>query len=202
VSVTVVVPTHPARLTNGMLTRAVRSVREQTASPADLLVEVDEAGAGAAVTRDRGLQRVVTPWTAFLDSDDWFYPRHLEWLQQWAQESRADYVFSYFSVHDAWEGLRPDVDPLGTFGRPFDPANPHQTTMTILVRTDLAQAIGFKPQPVDKLIPGTTLRHGEDWQFTLDAVAAGATISHLAMRTWAWRHHGLNSGGVPGEGDA
>lgn len=200
--VTVAIPAHPARVANGMLTRALLSLREQDLPPAAVAVECDTRGAGAAATRQRALDRVETPWVAFLDSDDWLYPWHIAALSQWAHETGADYVFSYFSVYDAWEAMRPDVDPLGTFGREFDAEDPHQTTTTILVRTELAQAIGFHEQPVGKLIPGTNLRHGEDWQFTLDAIRAGAVISHLPMRTWAWRHHGLNSGGVPGEGDA
>lgn len=200
--VTVAIPAHPARVANGMLSRALLSLREQDLPAADAVVEHDTRRAGAAVTRGRALARVRTPWVAFLDSDDWLYPSHIGALSQWAHETGADYVFSYFSVYDAWEGMRPDVDPLGTFGRQFDAANPHQTTMTILVRTELAQAIGFREQPAGRLIPGTDLRYGEDWQFTLDAIGAGARISHLPMRTWAWRHHGLNSGGVPGEGDA
>jgi len=200
--VTVVIPTHPARVTNGMLARALLSLREQLRAPADVVIQVDQDGAGAARTRNRGLSRVGTPWVAFLDSDDWFYPEHLALLVDQAAETGADYLFSYYSVYDQWEALRPDVDPLGTFGRPFDPEHPHQTTSTILVRTALALQLGFTAQPRDRVIEGTNLRYGEDWQFTLDAVAAGADIRHVPARTWAWRHHGLNSGGLAGEGDA
>ena len=202
--VTVVIPTHPERVANGMLNRALLSLREQEFPPAAHVVQVDSEGAGAALTRDAGLDRVTTPWVAFLDSDDWFYPEHLHLLRLAAEIGAADYVFSYYSVYDAWEAMRPDIDPLGTFGKTFDPAAPHQTTSTILVRTELAQDIGFHPQPADRFIPGTNppLRHGEDWQFTLDCVGAGATILHVPRRTWAWRHHGLNSGGLAGYGDA
>jgi glycosyltransferase involved in cell wall biosynthesis len=200
--ITAVIPTHPERVNNGMLGRAVLSVHEQVFPASQLVVELDDQGAGAAATRQAGLERVATPWVAFLDSDDWWYPEHLAVLAQAADAEQADYVFSYFTVHDAWEGMRPDVDPLGTFGRPFDPDEPHQTTVTVLVRTDLARTAGFRAQPPDRLIPGTNLRHGEDWQFTLDCLAAGAKIIHVPRRTWAWRHHGLNTGGLSGEGDA
>lgn len=198
---TVVIPTHPGRAP-AMLTRALLSCRQQTIPPADVIVQADTAGAGAAETRGAGLRKVRTGWVAFLDSDDWFYPQHLEFLALCALETGADYTYSYFTVHDAWEAARPDIDPLGLFGRPFDPANPSQTTTTILVRAELAQAIGFQTQPVGRLIDGTNLRHGEDYEFTLNCIAAGATIVHLPARTWAWRHHGLNTGGVPGHGDA
>lgn len=198
---TVVIPTHPGRAP-AMLARAELSVRQQTIAPAGTIVAYDRKGAGAAETRDRGLQAVNTGWVAFLDSDDWLYPEHLELLALCALETDADYTYSYFTVHDAWEAARPDIDPLGLFGHAFDPQAPTQTTTTILVRTELAQTIGFETQPVGKTIPGTNLRHGEDYEFTLQCVEAGATIVHLPQRTWAWRHHGLNSGGVPGHGDA
>jgi hypothetical protein len=200
--ITAVIPTHPARTANGMLNRALLSIHEQLLPATDFVVELDRAGAGAAATRQAGLERVRSPWTAFLDSDDWWYPEHLAVLAQAAHETVADYVFSYYSVFDAWEAMRPDVDPLGLFGVPFDPERPHQTTITILVRTELARAVGFQPQPIGKLIPGTKLRHGEDYEFTLGCVRLGAKIVHVPRRTWAWRHHGLNTGGVAGLGDA
>ena len=197
---TVVIPTHPGRET--MLARAELSVRQQTITPGATIVSYDRSGAGAAETRDRGLHRVRTGWVAFLDSDDWFYPEHLEFLALAALETHADYVYSYFTVHDAWEAARPDIDPLGLFGHVFDPLAPTQTTTTILVKTDLAQTVGFHTQPIGKIIPGVNLRHGEDYQFTLDCVAQGAAIVHLPRRTWAWRHHGLSSSGIAGRGDA
>lgn len=99
----------------------------------------------------------------------------------------ADYVFSWFVLGS----MCGNVDRLGHFGREFDPANPHHTTMTVLVKTELAQAVGFTP-PEDKARVG-----GEDWRFTLGCVAAGAKIVHLPERTWTYSCLPGNTSGLP-----
>jgi hypothetical protein len=198
--ITVVIPTHRARTRNGMLNRAFTSAWQQTLQPAAVIVEQDIGGEGAWATRHRGLMKVTTEWTAFLDSDDHFYPGHLKTLHTAAVDRNADYVFSYYMVHDAAGNERPDVDPLGHFGKRFDPEAPHQTTITILVRTELAQQIGFREPPSDATIGGH--RGGEDWWFTVECAQAGAGFWHVPTRSWAWVHHGLNSSGLPDRGDA
>ena len=204
--ITIVVPYHPARAENGMLDTCLWSLRQQEHVPGGFAVlpVLDENGDGAAVTRQRGLDMAETPWVGLLDSDDWAYPDHVATLFRWARTTCSDYVFSYFTIHDMWEGARPDLDPLNTFGRPFDNANPHQTTGTILVRQDALQARGirFRDQPADRFIPDTELRYGEDWDLTLQCATAGLKITHVPRRTWAWRigHH--NTSGLPGHGDA
>ena len=196
----VVIPTHPARIANGMVGRAVASVWAQKLQPAELHVAVDRGGEGAWGTRDRGLRAVRSEWTAFLDSDDELMPHHLRALALCAQRTGADYVYSYYLVRDALGRDRPDVDPLHHFGETFDPKDPIQTTITMLVRTELAQQVGFQPPPIDEPVGGQ--RYGEDYQFPLGCVAAGAHIVHLPQRTWWWHHHGLNTSGQPGQGDA
>lgn len=198
--VTVVVPYHRPRDRNGMLARTLWSLDHQTL--AHYVLTVDGTGVGAAGARTAALESVTTPWVAFLDSDDWAYPDHVETLLRAVRGATADYAYSYFTVHDAWEGARPDLDPLGTFGRPFDPEHPVQTTSTILVSTSLARQLGFREQPPDRMIPGTGLRFGEDYDFLLRANDAKARIVHVPRRTWAW-HIGLhNTSGIPGRGDA
>lgn len=180
---TVVVPYHAARVRNGMLTRATLSVTRQTV-PARLITVEDTRREGAAATRQRGLDQVGTPWTAFLDSDDELDPDHLEHLLACAAETGADYVYPWFRV----KGGR-DPFPM-FFGRPWDDAHPHATTITILVRTSLAQQVGFENRP------------GEDFAFTKACVAAGAKIVHLPRRSWTWHHTGQNTSGLPTRGDA
>lgn len=181
--VTVVVPYHPARATNGMLQRAVTSVNAQTI-PHQLLIIEDTERQGAAATRQRGLDQVTTPWVAFLDSDDELDPTHLEQLLACAAETDADYVYPWFRVKGG-------TDPFPMFyGKPWDNAHPHSTTITILVRTELAQRIRF------------TGVYGEDYAFTLRCVADGARIVHHPARTWTWWHGGHNSSGCPDRGDA
>jgi hypothetical protein len=191
--VTVVVPFHEARRTSGLLDRAVRSVHAQTV-PVHLELAEDIHRIGAAPTRQAGLETVTTEWTAFLDSDDELDPDHIEQLLACAHETGADYVYPWFRVVGG-------SDPFPMFfGRPWDNAHPHQTTITILVRTELAQQVGFHTPP-----PGSTVgghRGGEDWHFTLGCLAAGARIVHHPARTWTWHHGPQNSSGRPDRGDA
>lgn len=170
-----------------MLERAAASVRAQT-YPVDLVLARDVHGMGAAMTRQYGLMEVTTEWTAFLDSDDTMDPDHIEHLVACAAGTGADYVYPWFRVAGG-------SDPFPMFfGRPWDDAAPHSTTITILVRTGLALQVGFLATPLD--------RGGEDYTFTLGCVAAGAQIVHLPRRSWEWNHHGANSSGTPGVGDA
>jgi hypothetical protein len=191
--VTVVVPFHEARRRSGLLDRAERSVRAQT-TPVELVLAEDIHRMGAPITRHHGLALVQTEWTAFLDSDDEMDPDHVEQLLACAADTGADYVYPWFRVVGG-------TDPFPMFfGRPWDDAAPHQTTITILVRTELAQQIGFHPPPPDSTVGGQ--RGGEDWHFTLGCVAAGAKIVHLPRRSWTWHHGAHNSSGQPGRGDA
>ncbi|MFM9635992.1 glycosyltransferase family 2 protein [Streptomyces turgidiscabies] len=198
--ITVCIPAHPARVANGMLDRAVASVKAQKLPATAISIAVDEDGDGAAVTRQRALDAVKTEWTAFLDSDDFFYPEHLKVLAAGARIFKADYTYSYFMVHFPDGRPWPANDPLGHFGKTFNPAKPHQTTITTLVRTELAKNIGFFDPPEGAEIGGH--RGGEDWFFTVGCAQAGAKMVHIPRRTWAWVHHGANSSGIPGQGDA
>lgn len=138
---------------------------------------------------------VETPWVAFLDSDDEMDPCHLERIYAAAQEQGADYVYPWFRV-------RGGGDPFPQFfGKPWDNAQPHQTTVTTLVRTELAQSVGFMYPDDGETFPDGN-RAGEDWHFTLGCMARGAKIYHHPEVTWTWHHHGANSSGMPGRGDA
>ena len=191
--VTVVIPFHEARRRSGLLDRAVRSVLAQT-MPVELVQAEDIHRTGAAITRHHGLALVDTEWTAFLDSDDEMDRDHIEQLVACAESSGADYVYPWFRVQGG-------TDPFPMFfGKPWDDAEPHQTTITILVRTELAKQVGFHTPPPDSTIHGQ--RGGEDWHFTLGCLAARAKIVHLPRRTWTWHHHPGNSSGEPGRGDA
>lgn len=186
--VTVVTPFHAQRRANGMLERAAASVRAQTVPVHHVLAE-DIHHMGAAVTRTCGLALVDTEWTAFLDSDDEMDPDHVEQLLACAAETGADYVYPWFRVAGG-------TDPFPMFfGKPFDPAAPNSTTITILVRTELAKQIGFTRDPAVQV-------GGEDFKFTLDCIAAGARIVHHPARTWTWWHTGSNTSGLPDRGDA
>jgi hypothetical protein len=192
--VTVVVPTHGERLNNGMTAKAVESVLEQTLPSSGIIVEVDQFHRGAAETRHAGLMKVTTDWVAFLDSDDYFYPHHLEILAHFAVADEADFVFSHPVT---WGGYNPFEKD---FGKPWDNDNPRHTTITTLVRTEIAQQVGFLDYNIPK--PGYHGVSDEDWRFTMGCMEAGAKIVHCPQKTWLWNMHGRNSGGVPGQGDA
>ncbi len=202
-TIAIITPAHPARAANGMLTRAMDSAYRQTLTPDEVHVAIDNEREGAAPTRQRALLRAKTDWVAFLDSDDILMPFHLEHLLAHAQDTGADYVYSWFrliqiqangSIRD-YEDTDP-IFPPTHFTEPFDPNNPIETTITTLVRTDLAQEVGMF-----KLDRGE-INSGEDRRFTLECIMKGAVISHLVERSWCWVHHSQNSGGLPGRGDA
>lgn len=188
--ITVVIPTHTERIHNGMLQRATSSVHAQTVPATAIAVAVDLERKGAAHTRQHALEMAQTQWVAFLDSDDEFLPNHLADLTDTAAQHEADYVYSYFVRAQGG-------DPLGHFGKPFNPAAPHHTTMTVLCRRELAMQAGF--------LPHDDMHHdwsGEDWRFTLRCVDLGAKIVHLPQETWIWHRHGGNTSGLVGKGDA
>ncbi len=189
--ITVAVPSIKPRAKQ--LARCLESVAAQTLSPKAISVAIDSEHQGAAATRQRALDAVQTEWVAFIDDDDWMYPNHLEALSRGFIDHKADYVFSYYMVHDDDGNECPEIDPLTHFGREFDPADPHQTTITTLVRTELAKSVGFHKAVEGQQIHGQTL--GEDFAFTLGCVAAGAKIVHQPVRSWAWVHHGGNTSG-------
>lgn len=191
--VTFVIPSIPPR--SQLLIRALTSITEQTVQPAAIIVEIDHDGDGAPATRDRGLRKVTTEWVAFLDDDDWLKPEHLETLLNGAAEHQADYVFSYYEIYTSLGQKLGEFDHvLGHFGKVFDPADPHQTTITTLVRTKIAQAVGFiHPDSGERLIHGQMV--GEDFLFTLGCIEQGARIVHVPARTWFWDHGSGNTSG-------
>lgn len=188
--ITVVIPSIPPRMR--LLDRALASVKGQTLRPADVVVEFDEERLGAAATRQRGLERVTTQWTAFLDDDDEFLPRHLAALSDAANAKEADMVFSWYQVVGG-------MDPRPReFGLTWDPENPRQTTITTLVRTDLALSVGGFIDEEDDAVLISPDRHyaGEDWRFTKRINEVGV-IHHHPEVTWRWYHHGNNTSGLP-----
>lgn len=208
-TIAVCIPAHPARARNGMLDEALRSVWAQTLLPDAVHVAMDTTRAGAPATRQRALDAASTDWVSFLDSDDLLLPQHLEHLLAHALETQADMTYGWFKlVQQLADGRRIDhgdhdpVFPPGHFLNPFDPENPIETTITILVRRELAQQVGMRA------LDRGQINTGEDRAFVMDLLATGAKITHLTERTWVWRHHQLpdgspgNASGLPTKGDA
>lgn len=211
VPVTACIPTHPARGYTGdpstLLGRAVASVYAQTVLPAGgLSIACDLDGDGAAVTRQRALDEVETPWVSFLDSDDTWYPHHLKTHWRLITNDGAGYADAtsadgYADVAYSWFGGNQPFGPQGEIthrGRVFDPRAPHHITMTLTVRTHLAKRAGFL-QPDGWLHPEWA---GEDWQFILRLCEMGAKFVGTGEETWLYAVHGGNTSGLPGRGDA
>lgn len=189
--ITVVIPSIPPRAE--LLKRALASVTAQTLSPVRLIVEFDLGREGPAVLRNRALERVDTEYVAFLDDDDELLPQHLELLHETAVRESADLVYPWFTIVDSEGCLRPDLDPLGRFGLPFDPDiilnQANYIPVTVLARTSVVRAAG-----------GFNVLFGhnpcEDWGCWQAMVRAGARFVHLPERTWLWHWHGANTSGL------
>lgn len=188
--ITVVIPSIPPRAST-LLLRALKSVGMQTYPASAISIAIDNLREGAPATRQRALDPVQTEWTAFLDDDDEMLPFHLSHLLRHAKETNADFVFSWFLVASHGRVFEQDpVFPPGHYLDPWDNDKPRETTITTLVKTDLAKEVGFQR------LPDRTENTGEDWGFTLGCLKARAKISHLVEKTWLW-HHEENTSGLP-----
>lgn len=198
--IAVITPSIPTR--NVLLRRAQRSIDMQTLPAWETIVTIDSERQGAAVTRQRALS-MVSPecdWVAPLDDDDEMMTFHLEALYEHAVETDADYVYSWFEVVGPNGVSFGDYDPVfppGHFLNPFDPTEPIETTITVLIKRELLDSVGgyealHRPEEYAK---GAST--GEDRNLTLRCIEAGANIQHLVRRTWFWHHHGHNTSGRP-----
>jgi hypothetical protein len=206
--ITVVIPTIPPR--RGMLHRATDSVARAIAElperklsvSVDAIIITDRAKLGAASTRDTGLRAVETEWVAFLDDDDEMLPNHLAELYSAAltHPSCPDYLWSQFQIiFPPSTGRIAGPGPHFLGQKAFEQWNdddPCQTTITTLVKTELAlDAGGFVPPAEDELVDGNAA--GEDFRFTMACRAAGGTFRHVPEVTWHWHHHNQNTSGRP-----
>lgn len=193
--VTVIIPTISPRI--HLLNRALKSVQIQDLMPHRIIVQVDHQGEGAAITRNKALQKVPEDSKAveFLDDDDYFLRWHtrLHWAAMLDQQ--ADYVYAHWQMG----GLTFDPFPAWWRTTPWSNDRPHQTTIVTMVRRELAREVGFRPVEVGKWPPATEEGHtfGEDYQFTLECLEKGAKIYHiLNERTWTWVATGNSTQGL------
>lgn len=199
--IAVIIPSIPTPARARMLTRAFTSVITQTMAPNMVNVAIDHFREGAPITRQRALDAVTKDidWVAPLDDDDEFKPEHLAALYAHAVETGADYVYSWFEVVGPSGHSFGDYDPVFPpthFTNPFNPEDPIETTITILIKRELLQEVGYvQLHRPDAYAAGAST--GEDRNLTLRCIEAGAKIEHLVQRTWLWHHHGRNTSGRP-----
>lgn len=192
--VTVLITTIPIR--KDRLGRALTSVEGQSLKPGHVIVQEDTEKIGAPGNRDNGIANVKTKYVALLDDDDFFYSDHLETLYRAAIETDADIVYSWFDVDGG-------TDPFPmNFGKPWDPKNPIQTTVTLLAKTDTIRkaggystTIGLNEEQLATYAQGNTV--GEDFRMVFSANQQGAKIVHVPKRTWAYCHWEHNTSGRP-----
>lgn len=171
--VTVIVTTLDGR--QGFLDRLVASIAEQT-YPANLVINKGEPALGPARNRNAALAQATTEFVAFVDDDDELLPDHIRLCREFMDATQADVVYPWFEVVGG-------PDPLGWFGRPFDPVairSANYIPVTVLARTDAVRAVGgFADMP-------NAERPFEDWYLWLRMLDNDARFSHLPMRTWRW----------------
>jgi glycosyltransferase involved in cell wall biosynthesis len=187
--ITVCIPTIPPRA--DYLERALTSVARQTRPPVHIIIDTDVNREGPAALRNRMLHQVSTEYVAFLDDDDEMLPKHLELLWNCAQVTDADLVYPWFTVVQG--DVETDLDPLGAFGLPFDPArldHSNYIPVTVLARAEIVRCAGGFVNRAEP--PATTC---EDWGCWLRMRDAGAKFVHLPQRTWYWHWHGRNTSG-------
>lgn len=194
-TVTAVIPSIPPRRKS--LARAIDSVLKQSHSVDAISVASDTKREGAWVTRHRALMAARTEWVAFLDDDDLWLPRHVGHLLETALDTGADYVYPDFLVVDGNGNDFMSNSPFPHFHEwgPWDNERPHQTTITTLVRTELAQEVGFAHPDEGGEVDGH--RFGEDFHFTLNCMRLGGKIVFHDEITWHWTHDGRNTSGLP-----
>lgn len=191
--ITVVIPTHKARMDNMMTLRAMRSVQTQQYSPYTITIPVDVYGRGGRDTRIRGIMQVRTEWTALIDSDDTMNPDHLLLLSNHLRETGADYVYPWYTVVGG-EDPRPHL-----FAQPFDPAAPAHHPSTILARTSLLREAA-RDMKTKEASTGDYV--SDDYSLMRACMRLNGRITHLPERTWLWYHHGGNTSSWPHKGDA
>lgn len=185
VDVTVAMPVIPPRVGGPLFQAAVDSVHAQDVElVGGISCALDVERRGASVNRQRALDAVRTEWVAFLDDDDVMYPHHVRTLFNLVQEHDADFAYSWFDGNNPFPMHR---------GRQWNPAEPHHTTMTVMVRTELAKEANF-------LLPNGPLHQdwmGEDWQFIVRCSNLGGKFIGTPEITWHYRVHGANTSGLP-----
>jgi glycosyltransferase involved in cell wall biosynthesis len=182
----VVIPSIAVR--RHLLKRAFSSAVEQILQPECIIVEVDRHHQGAWATRNAGMAKVETTWTAFLDDDDELRPEHLRFLMDRVQEEDLDIVWGWFQVIGGQ-----DPFPMHR-GKQYDLAEPHIVPITYMCRTELLRFAvrdtgGFQPDDDGSW-------DDQDQPLFHRMCELGKSRAYPDI-TWDWHHHGSNTSGLP-----
>lgn len=161
---------------------ALRSVEQQIdVAHVPVVLGVDHAGIGCGAMKNAGIGRATADWVAFLDDDDFYFPRHLRTLLDHHRD--ADIVYSLPLI---WRGPRQTIPWPAS---PFDPERlrfENYIPCGYMVRRELAVAVGGFP-------PRTPEVPYQDWGFLLRMLDAGARFHYVEAWTWAFRWHDGNT---------
>lgn len=187
-----------------LLARARRSIEVQRRQPDEVIVELDETGAGAGPTRNKAIVKATSDYVAILDDDDELLPRHLHALMLAAERTDADVAYSWFELY---RNGHPVIDRelatmrngrlVNPLGVPFGPEQAEHMRKyafipaCLLLRRQAVIDVGGYPAPDEAVYA----EHDgcEDYVLLLRLLDAGARFVHVPERTW--RLHA----GTPGE---
>lgn len=201
-SVAVVIPTIPGR--EDLLQRALVSVHAQRRKPDQIVIERDSERTGAHAARNRALARVETDVVAWLDDDDTLKPQHLMANMRVLEQSawRPDLVYPVPKMvggKDPTAVTYQGQFPVSPWGRRWCPEFAahlrHMGSfipMTHLVRTEYVRRIGGFREGY--AVDGGRYR-GEDEDYLLRLLDAGAVFEHLPEATWYWHVHRAHTAG-------
>lgn len=195
-TVAVVIPTIPGR--EELLERARLSALTQTRKPDQIVVERDSERTGAHEARNRALSRVTTDVVAWLDDDDRLKQNHIKACMRVLEQSPfgPDLVYPrpiMVGGKDPTALTHQGVFPTSPWGLRFTQEHAAHIRhigsfipMTHLVRTDLVRRVGgFRP---GYAVDGGRYR-GEDEDYLIRLLDAGASFEHLDQKTWYWHVH-------------
>jgi GT2 family glycosyltransferase len=155
-----------------MLAECVRSVSTQSLLPSAHLVHVDHARVGEADGINRLARASSAAWFAVLADDDLVDATHLETLASRIDD--ADIVYTWCRVTGRNWNPNALFDAERLRRQNYIPA-------TALIRASLWHRLG-----------GYRNCHGEDWDFWLRALDAGARFVCIPEVTWTYRFHDSN----------
>jgi glycosyltransferase involved in cell wall biosynthesis len=190
-----------------MLERALASVRAQRRAPDQVVVERDSLRTGADQARNRALERVTTDVVAWLDDDDELLPGHLMACMRVMEQSREkpDLVYPAPVVRGGTDPTAVSVQgqwilPWGVRFGPEQEAHLRRfgsfIPMTHLARVAMIRTVGGFRSGQEVTTEGVGRRYrGEDEDYLVRLLDAGATFEHLNARTWIWNVHGSHTAG-------